>query len=158
MNTISLDLSAFITGFSFSITYKADSDENSVICSMGKYNGTELITGYEIRNNKVICRVGTQDEAIVDLPVNKLLTIDLNVSKETNADIWYFNIFIDGVCSSPIRVSSYDWKFGFPMTLGCRNNNGTLTDYSNVKIYDVKIYTSDLPDVAIVQNYISATE
>lgn len=153
-----VDLSAFITGFSFSITYKADSDENSVICSMGKYNGTELITGYEIRNNKVICRVGTQDEAIVDLPVNKLLTIDLNVSKETNADIWYFNIFIDGVCSSPIRVSSYDWKFGFPMTLGCRNNNGTLTDYSNVKIYDVKIYTSDLPDVAIVQNYISATE
>ena len=44
------------------------------------------------------------------------------------------------------------------MTLGCRNNNGILTDYSNVKIYDVKIYTSDLTDVAIVQNYISATE
>ena len=69
------DLSAFITGFNFSITYKADSGEDTVICSMGKYNGTELTTGYEIRNNKVICRVGSQDEAIVDLPANQLLTV-----------------------------------------------------------------------------------
>lgn len=153
-----VDLSVFITGFNFSITYEANSTEDSVICSMGKYENGELITGYEIRNSQVICRVGSQDESIVDIPSNTLLTIDLNVSKEAGADIWYFSIYINGVCSAPIRVNSYDWKFGFPMTLGCRNAGGVLSNFTNVKIYDVKIYTSDLSDMAETQNAISATE
>lgn len=153
-----VDLSVFVTGFNFSITYKADSNEDDVICSLGTYENDQLITGYEIRNNQVICRVGSQDESILDLPSNTLLTVDLNVSKEPGADIWYFTIYINGVCSSTIRVTSYDWKFDIPMTLGCRNASGVLSNYSNVKIYDIKVYTSDLTDVAEVQNYISATE
>jgi len=41
---------------------------------------------------------------------------------------------------------------------GCRNNNGILSKYSNIILYDIKLYTSSQSDFAIVQNYISATE
>ena len=51
-----------------------------------------------------------------------------------------------------------DWTFEEDIYLGCRNVKGQLSRYSNITIYDFKIYTSSQTDFAIVQNYISATE
>ena len=51
-----------------------------------------------------------------------------------------------------------DWEFGKDLYFGCRNDNGVRSKYSNLNIYDIKLYTSSQPDYAIVQNYMSAFE
>lgn len=38
--------------------------------------------------------------------------------------------------------SDIDWTFGSDIYLGCKNNNGILSNYSNLKIYDFKLYSS----------------
>lgn len=48
--------------------------------------------------------------------------------------------------------------FGTDFYFGCRNDNGVRSRFSDVNIYDIKIYTSSQSEYAIVQNYISATE
>lgn len=152
--------SVFSTGFHLSLTYKAEysSDSDLVLCSLGKYENNTLKTGYEISVSKVTCKIGTLDEISVNLPQNELLTVDLDISKETGINVWYFKIFVNGILSAVSRVSSYDWKFSLPLTLGCRNDNGLNTLFSNVNIYDLKLYTSSISEVAVVQNYISAVE
>lgn len=154
------DLSVFTTGFHLSLTYKAEESSNSdlVICSLGKYNQGMLTTGYEITVSSVKCKIGSLDESVVSLPQNELLTVDLDISKESGIDVWYFRIYVNGVLSAVSRVQDYDWKFGLPLTLGCRNDNGSRSNFSNVNIYDIKMYTSPLSEVAVVQNYISSVE
>lgn len=149
------DLSVFTTGFHLSLTYKAEEAATGVICSFGKYEQDTLYSGYEITTSSVRCKIGSLDECSVDLPQNELLTVDLDISKETGLNTWYFKIYVNGVLSAVSRVQDYDWKFGQPLYLGCRNNK---TLYSNVSFYDIKIYTSYLSEMAVVQNYISAFE
>jgi hypothetical protein len=85
------------------------------------------------------------------------LTVDLDVSKEDDGS-WYFKIFVNGVMSNVSRVTSHDWTFAQPLYFGCRNNSGVKSMFSDVNIYDIKIYTSSLNMKDIVQNYISAVE
>ena len=42
-------------------------------------------------------------------------------------------------------------------TLGAEIMEKTLSRFSNVSFYDIKLYSKSLKDVEIVQNYISAT-
>lgn len=148
-------------GFHISCTYKAEasSDPNEVICGIGQYENDELKTGYEVTLEKAVCKIGSADTLTVKLPQNELLTVDLDVSL-LSGTAWYFKIYINGVLSSVSRVSQsdIDWMFGTDFYLGCRNDNGKRSRFSNVSIYDIKIYTSSQSEYAIVQNYISATE
>ena len=148
-------------GFHISCTYKAEasSDPNEVICGIGQYENDELKTGYEVTLEKAVCKIGSADTLTVKLPQNELLTVDLDVSL-LSGTAWYFKIYINGVLSSVSRVSQsdIDWMFGTDFYFGCRNDNGKRSRFSNVSIYDIKIYTSSQSEYAIVQNYISATE
>lgn len=148
-------------GFHISCTYKAEasSDPNEVICGIGQYENDELKTGYEVTLEKAVCKIGSADTLTVKLPQNELLTVDLDVSL-LSGTAWYFKIYINGVLSSVSRVlqSDIDWMFGTDFYFGCRNDNGKRSRFSNVSIYDIKIYTSSQSEYAIVQNYISATE
>lgn len=148
-------------GFHISCTYKAEasSDPNEVICGIGQYENDELKTGYEVTLEKAVCKIGSADTLTVKLPQNELLTVDLDVSLMAG-NAWYFKIYINGVLSSVGRVlqSDIDWMFGTDFYFGCRNDNGKRSRFSNVSIYDIKIYTSSQSEYAIVQNYISATE
>lgn len=148
-------------GFHISCTYKAEasSDPNEVICGIGQYENDELKTGYEVTLEKAVCKIGSADTLTVKLPQNELLTVDLDVSL-LSGTAWYFKIYINGVLSAVSRVlqSDIDWMFGTDFYFGCRNDNGKRSRFSNVSIYDIKIYTSSQSEYAIVQNYISATE
>lgn len=148
-------------GFHISCTYKAEASSylDEVICSIGQYENDILKTGYEITLDKVTCKIGSADTLVVKLPQNELLTVDLDVSSATGK-AWYFKIYINGVLSAVSRVlqSDIDWMFGTDLYFGCRYDNGVRSRFSNVSIYDIKIYTSSQSEYAIVQNYISATE
>ncbi len=148
-------------GFHISCTYKAEASSypDEVICGIGQYENGELKTGYEVSLEKAVCKIGSADTLTVKLPQNELLTVDLDVSL-LSGTAWYFKIYVNGVLSSVSRVlrSDIDWMFGTDFYFGCRNDNGKRSNFSNVSIYDIKIYTSSQSEYAIVQNYISATE
>lgn len=148
-------------GFHISCTYKAEASSypEEVICGIGQYEEGELRTGYEISLEKAVCKIGSADTLTVKLPQNELLTVDLDVSLMAG-NAWYFKIYVNGVLSAVSRVlqSDIDWMFGTDFYFGCRNDKGQRSRFSNVDIYDIKIYTSSQSEYAIVQNYISATE
>lgn len=148
-------------GFHISCTYKADASSypEEVVCGIGQYEDGELKTGYEVSLEKAVCKIGSADTLTVKLPQNELLTVDLDVSL-LSGNAWYFKIYVNGVLSAVSRVlqSDIDWMFGTDFYFGCRNDNGVRSRFSDVNIYDIKIYTSSQSEYAIVQNYISATE
>lgn len=148
-------------GFHISCTYKAEASSypEEVVCGIGQYEDGELKTGYEISLEKAVCKIGSADTLTVKLPQNELLTVDLDVSL-LSGNAWYFKIYVNGVLSAVSRVlqSDIDWMFGTDFYFGCRNDNGVRSRFSDVNIYDIKIYTSSQSEYAIVQNYISATE
>lgn len=162
-------------GFNISFTYKTTSTSNDVgvIMSMAKYdyNG-EMTTGIQINTNNLYIKIGASEILEVQLPINELTTIDLDVStligwkaeegeeQSTAKRPWYFKVFVNGVLSSVRRLNeeSIDWKFSQDLYFGCKNNNGVLSDFSSLNIYDLKIYTKSQINYTIVQNYISATE
>lgn len=149
-------------GFNLSITYKADSstDPEERILSIAKYNEDGTIkTGYEITLESVVCKIGNADMLICKLPQNELLTVDLDVSYIQNIG-WYFKIFVNGIMSAVTKVNEVDidWMFGSNIYFNCKNTNGVLSNYSNINIYDFKVYTRSQSELAIVQNYMSATE
>ena len=151
--------SALNTGFHLSITYKTSYNSNTdgVVCSMGSFDNNGLVSGYEIYSNKVVCKIGALDSIAVDLDQNVLITVDLDIKKSDSS--WFFKIFVNGTLSAVTEVNSVtSWLFGVPLYLGCRNFNGTLSNYCATKIYDLKIYQDSQFDCDIVQNYISATE
>ena len=148
-------------GFCISITYKADESSypTETVLSIGKYEEDTLQTGYEITLEQVTCKIGSAGTLTCKLPQNELLTVDLDVSWLSGTG-WYFKIFINGVLSAVTRVNQedIDWMFGTDLYLGCRYDNGIRSRFSNVTIYDIKLYTSSQSEYSIVQNYISATE
>ena len=147
-------------GFNISTTFKAEqsSDPKEVILSIGDYEEGELKSGYEICLEEIKVKVGSATSISCKLPQNELLCVDLDVSYSAGA--WYFKVYINGVLSAVQRVlqQNIDWKFGKDLYFGCRNDNGVRSKYSNLNIYDIKLYTSSQPDYAIVQNYMSAFE
>ena len=147
-------------GFNISTTYKTDTmtDVSRVVMSIGRYRNDLLDSGIEITLDQITVKIGTADTISVKLPQNEIITVDIDVSLVGNG--WYFKIYINGVLSAVSRVeqSAIDWTFEQDLYFGCRNDNGTLSRFSNVTIYDIKLYTSSQSDYAIVQNYISATE
>lgn len=148
-------------GFNISLTYKADSssDPTETILSIAKYEDGLLKTGFEITLEAVTVKIGSADTLVCKLPQNELLTVDLDVSLLAGTG-WYFKVYINGVLSAVTKVlqNDIDWMFGTDLYLGCRYDNGIRSRFSNVTIYDTKIYTSSQSEYAIVQNYISATE
>lgn len=147
-------------GFNISTTFKADpsSDASETILSIGRYENGLLYSGFEINLEMVTVKVGSADTLTCKIPQNELLTIDLDVSYSGGG--WYFKVFINGVMSAVTRVleADIDWTFAQDIFLGCRNDNGILSRYSNAYFYDLKVYTSSQSEYAVVQNYMSATE
>ena len=154
-----LAYSALNTGFHFSITYKTSysSDTSGVICGLGTFDNNGLVSGFEVRSEEVVCKIGSIEQIRVDLAQGKLITIDLDIQHLESS--WFFKLYVDGIPSAVTEVTSVSsWLFGLPMYLGCRNNNGILSNYSNAYIYDIKIYQDSQQDCDVVQNMISATE
>ncbi len=148
-------------GFNISMTYKTDdvTDVSKTVMSIGRYKDDLLDSGIEITLDNITVKIGTADTLTVKLPQNELLTVDIDVSLLGTVG-WYFKIYVNGVLSAVTRVdqSAIDWTFEQDLYLGCRNNNGVLSRFSSLTIYDIKLYTSSQSEFAIVQNYISATE
>ena len=148
-------------GFNISLTYKTEdvTDTSGVVMSIGDYDGEFLRNGIEISLASARLRTKGIDSLEVKLPVDQLITVDIDVSREGSSS-WYFKIYVNGVLSAVSRIEQkdIDWKFEQDLYFGCRNDKGILSRFANVTIYDIKIYTAPQTEVAIVQNYISATE
>ena len=147
-------------GFNISCTFKAEpsSYPDETILSIAKYENDELKTGFEISLEKVRVKIGSADSIVCRIPQNELITVDLDVSLFNGG--WYFKVYVNGVLSAVSRVqqNDIDWQFAQDLYLGCRNDNGIRSRFSNVTFYDIKVYTSSQSEFAIVQNYMSAHE
>jgi hypothetical protein len=77
-------------------------------------------------------------------------------SLDLNNGIWHFvcipmststggNIYVDGVSKATLTNVIVNENLGFPMTIGCRNNRGTLDLYhKNTTLADIRFYTKKL--------------
>ena len=65
-------------GWTLSFTFRTDSnvDGSDVVMSLGKYNGTTLTAGIEIRANKVVYAVQTTQYSL-NLTKGDITTIDI---------------------------------------------------------------------------------
>lgn len=164
------------TGWSLSFTFRTDSnvDDSDVVVSLGKYNTSNtLLAGIEIRANKVIYAVQTQQYTL-NITKGDLTTVDIVAQKyvgpgdtETRPTHWFIKTYLNGVLSLVTSHSQsevfntdnsglYGWYFDESLHLGGRVVAGEITDAASVHIYDFKIYSSALSDNEIIQNYISS--
>lgn len=160
-------------GFCFSTTFKTDTTlaNKECVISYGRYeytaNGYTLQSGYEVTPQLAKVKIGSAAEITVDLPKNELVTLDLNikqvrmkVSATETRNAYYFILYLNGVMSAckRIEMTGIDWMFGQSLYLGGRCIDGFIDNSSNVTFYDIKLYTQELQDVNIIQNWMSATE
>lgn len=147
-------------GFCISTTYRADqsSSPDETILSIGRYEGNTLLSGIEITLETITVKIGSADTIVAKVPQDTLLTVDIDVSLHANKR-WYFKIYINGVLSKVTCVleKDIDWTFGEDLYLGCAQAKGVRNRFSNVTFYDIKLYTSSQSELAVVQNFISAT-
>lgn len=94
-------------GWTLSFTYRTDSnvDGSDVVMSMGKYNGTTLLAGIEIRANKVIYAVQTSQYNL-NLTKGDVTTIDIVGQRyvgpgdtESRPNHWFIKTYVNGVLS-----------------------------------------------------------
>lgn len=179
-----LSRSLFGTGFYMQVTYQylIDNPIDQTILSFGEYKDGSLYKGFEINSDYIRIAFGSVNGIQIETPIKaenqyasssskstRTITIGLNVwstSVKTGANTfqttYYFGLYIDGVMTKcaliPENVltnADTGWLFGTPLYLGCRND---LTNQANCYIYDFKLYAQNQTDLAIVQNFISATE
>ena len=162
-------------GFALSITFTADeaSDNDDVILSHGKYTDGVLSSGIEITASKVTCAFKNVNVS-ASLAPGKLTTVDVvgsitnQSSVITGATEFFVKIFINGNLTK-VTTATYSeifdtdsttnilaWYFDGGIYIGCRNDNGVLSNYSNVMVHDIKLYTTQLYDEEVVRNKMSA--
>ena len=161
-------------GWTLSFTFRTDSnvDDSDVVVSMGKYNGTALTAGIEIRANRVIYAVQTSQYG-KNLTKGDITTVDIVGQRyvgpgDTYPNHWFIKTYVNGVLSlitshtqsqmfNTDNSGTYGWYFSDYMHIGGRVINGEVTDACSVHIYDFKGYSTALSDNEIIQNYISST-
>ena len=163
-------------GWTLSFTFRTDSnvDGSDVVVSMGKYNGTTLTAGIEIRANKVIYAVQTSQYSL-NLTKGDVTTIDIVGQRyvgpgdaETAPNHWFIKTYVNGVLSlitshtqaqmfNTDNSGTYGWYFSDYMHIGGRVLGEEVTDACSVHMYDIKGYSTALSDNEIIQNYISST-
>lgn len=163
-------------GWTLSFTFRTDSnvDGSDVVASIGKYNGTTLTAGIEIRANRVIYAVQTSQYGL-NLTKGDVTTIDIVGQRyvgpgdtETAPNHWFIKTYVNGVLSlitshtqsqmfNTDNSGTYGWYFSDYMHIGGRVINGEVTDACSVHMYDIKGYSTALSDNEIIQNYISST-
>lgn len=148
-------------GFNISLTYKIEEtvDSDQVVMSLGTYKDDALYSGIEITSDQCTLLVGSAISLQCDLPQNEIVSVDFNITYE-GSNYWYFFIYVNGTMTRVGRVlqSDIDWMFEQNIYFGCRYNSGTISNYSDITIYDIKLYTSAQNYANITQNYISAYE
>ena len=179
-----LSRSLFGTGFYIQVTYEylTESPVDQTILSFGEYKDGSLYKGFEINSDYIRIAFGSVNGIQIETPVKaenqypssstsktRTVTVGLNVwntsvktGANTSQTTYYFTLYIDGVMTKCVLVpenvltnADTGWLFGTPLYLGCRND---LSNQANCNIYDFKLYAQNQSDLAIVQNFISATE
>lgn len=163
-------------GFALCITFTADESSNNddVILSQGKYTEGVLSSGIEITASQVSVAFKNVTTSC-SLSPGKLTTIDIvgaiisQSSNITDSTEFFLKIFINGVLTRTTTATyseifdtdsstgSLGWYFDGGIYVGCRNDKGTLSAYSNVTVHDIKLYTTGLYDEEVVRNKMSAT-
>jgi len=94
-------------GWTLSFTFRTDSnvDGSDVVVSMGKYNGTTLTAGIEIRANRVIYAVQTSQYGL-NLTKGDVTTVDIVGQRyvgpgdtERAPNHWFIKTYVNGVLS-----------------------------------------------------------
>lgn len=179
--------SLFSTGFNISTTFKTDEDatDSDVVLSFGIYKDGNLYSGYEITASTVTVAMNSAGSTVLPISKGNVLTVDLNVmfrdivtdkTNNTTTRYCYLVLYLNGTMSRCLRVAAgtiskdvsgntivswnntIDWKWAKELYLGCRDDAGTLSNYSHTLIYDFKIYDSFQSEFTLIKNYISAKE
>jgi hypothetical protein len=163
------------SGWSLSFTFRTDAnvDDSDVVISLGKYRDQTLLAGIEIRANKVIYAVQTNQSSL-NITKGDLTTVDIVGQRyvgpgdsETNPTHWFIKTYLNGVLSlitshtsaeifNTDNSGAYGWYFDEFLHIGGRVINNEITDAASVHAYDVKAYSSALSDNEIIQNYVSS--
>lgn len=147
-------------GFTFSITLKTDLHPFSdrTVFFLGNYSSDGSFSeGIKVGLEDIIWSYtdGNIKETIsCKLQQNVINTLDFIVDKN-NSEV---KVFINGVLNAAREIKTdFTWKTASKIYLACdSDSNGNIGNFSDVEIYDLKLFRSALNDKQIVINALNA--
>lgn len=145
-------------GFDISVTFKTDVHpfNDRTVFFMGKKNvDGELMYGIEITLEKVVWKIVDGDAThILECEIRQgvLNTVDfvfnVNDSGYSNA-----KILINGVINASSNLNEFTQELETKAYIGCTClNNGTLDNFADLELYDIKIFSKVLNDLQVSVN------
>lgn len=144
-------------GFSISMTFRSDVHpfSNRTIMFMGDNTiEGELSEGIKIDLEDVYWVIISNDKKHTlhtKISQNTLNTVVFNLSPKADGSA-NVKIIVNGVVNASENISSYDRNLSKSIYLGCNFINDTITNFSDVNIYDFKIFTKSLNDLQVSVN------
>ena len=158
-------------GFTISLTFKCDeySDTSKVVCLFGENTADmnlasgikvtlETIYWYLSSGGKTYLLKGFIRQNVkntIDFVYQPTIkkSVDIN-GNETEVPDGFAYIYVNGIVNAVYNIGVLDstYKFSDFVYFGCDNYNGTLSNYSDVNIYEFAIYTKALNPLQIVVN------
>ena len=142
-------------GFSFSVAFKTDphpfSDRTVFSCGDFTSNG-EFSQGLRVTLEEAVWTYldGNIQETISCKLQQDVLNIVDFVADIDNSEI---KIFVNGVLNVAREIkSSYRWQTNSEIYIACDNINGTITNFADVNIYNIKLFRRALNDKQLVIN------
>ena len=142
-------------GFSVSITFETDIHpyKNRTVFLMGENSSNgELLTGMRIDLNEIVWIIpGTNDNKYT-------LSVNIKQGEKYTVIFNYLNgiakIFVNGIVNKAKDIRAFDNSYKWPTKfyLGCNYYNKTVTEYSDVSIYNLSIFGKGLNDLECVVN------
>lgn len=158
-------------GFTISLTFKCDeySDTSKVVCLFGENTSDmNLATGIKVTLETIYWYLSSGGKTYllkafirqnvkntVDFVYQPTIkkSVDIN-GNETEVPDGFAYIYVNGIVNAVYNIGVLDstYKFSDTVYFGCDHYNGTLSNYSDVNIYEFAIYTKALNPLQIVVN------
>lgn len=158
-------------GFTISLTFKCDeySDTSKVVCLFGENTADmNLASGIKVTLETIYWYLSSAGKTYllkafirqnvkntVDFVYQPTIkkSVDIN-GNETEVPDGFAYIYVNGIVNAVYNIGVLDstYKFSDTVYFGCDHYNGTLSNYSDVNIYEFAIYTKALNPLQIVVN------
>ena len=153
-------------GFTVSLVFKSDEHpyNNRTIFQWGQTSNEtgELVDGIKVDLENVywyIMTKGQQEKMTVKIQQNALTSLDfvyehrIIINASNNEEkVGVAKIFVNGIINAAVEVNEYDSELANTMYLGCSYVKNAVTNFADVDIMSVNIYTHYLNDIQVVVN------
>ena len=159
---------AFKYGFTISLCFKSDihPSNDNVVMQWGELGSdNELLDGILVTVDTVLWKFKSGDKSVTE---NKILKVNIQQNVLTMVDIVYevhkkeddgqylyvgnAKIFINGVLNAATEVKYYKSNFYRNIYLACKHKSNNFSNFSDVDILSLNIFTHFLNDLDVVVN------